>query len=86
MSFLTEIFFKLGFDSLTFIIKSFSKTDAVVAVQLIKLSAPTTTAYTTPRLPHKNIIPKGCGGGSDVCRSLAAYGTATKAGQKMNIA
>ena len=25
--------------------------------------------------------PKGCGGGSDVCRFLAAYGTATKAGQ-----
>ncbi len=28
---------------------------------------------------------KGCGGGSDVCRSLAAYGTATKAEQKLII-
>ena len=28
---------------------------------------------------------KGCGGGSDVCRSLAAYGTATKAGQMFNL-
>ena len=27
-------------------------------------------------------MPKGCGGESDVCRSFAAYGTATKAGQK----
>ena len=29
---------------------------------------------------------KGCGGGSDVCRFLAAYDTATKAEQKFNIA
>ena len=28
----------------------------------------------------------GCGGGSDVCRSLAAYGTATKAVQLFNTA
>ena len=28
---------------------------------------------------------KGCGGGSDVCRSFAAYGTATKAEQMLNI-
>jgi len=32
----------------------------------------------------KDIPPKGCGGGSDVCRFLAAYGTATKAGQKLH--
>lgn len=28
---------------------------------------------------------KGCGGGSDVCRFLAAYVTATKAGQMIHI-
>ena len=41
---------------------------------------------------RKDIPPKGsrkndgtqCGGGSDVCRFLAAYGTATKAGQMLN--
>ena len=32
----------------------------------------------------KDIAPKGCGGGSDVCRFLAAYGTATKAGRKLH--
>jgi len=34
----------------------------------------------------KDILRKGCGGRSDVCRSLAAYGTATKAGQLLHIA
>jgi len=32
----------------------------------------------------KDIPTKGCGGGSDVCRFLAAYGTAAKAGQKLH--
>ena len=38
-------------------------------------------AFTTLK---KDIPLKGCGGGSDVCRFLAAYGTATKAEQMMN--
>ena len=33
---------------------------------------------------NKDKMLKGCGGGSDVCRSLAAYGTATKAEQLLN--
>ena len=32
----------------------------------------------------RNIDGTRCGGGSDVCRFLAAYGTATKAEQMMN--
>ena len=35
---------------------------------------------------NKDKMTKGCGGGSDACRSLAAYGTATKAGQMPTIA
>jgi len=34
----------------------------------------------------KEKLTKGCGGGGDVCRSFAAYGTATKAGQMLNTA
>ena len=33
---------------------------------------------------NKDKMLKGCSGGSDVCRSLAAYGTATKAEQLQN--
>jgi len=35
---------------------------------------------------NKDKMAKGCGGGSDVCRSLAAYGTATKAEPMLELA
>jgi hypothetical protein len=43
-----------------------------------------TTLSIIPIQIIKDKMPKGCGGGSDVCRFLAAYGTATKAGQKLH--